>query len=423
MQKTRSLQESLNRMKTIIGLPLTINENELNEQLKNTKLYSNYNFITESLNILNNESEYDFLNYLYESADKFKALTEICVLTFSNENTKLGDDVTTFSLPAGWTCPFAKLCLKKVSRDRVINPEKVGTTKISKKTGKENEYKGDVEVARGEEAVFDCFAANQELQYDAVRANRWHNYDLLESAYRDNGIEGQVDLIIRSLEFHFDNVKKTKEVRIHESGDFYNGKYLDAWMNVAKKMPDVHFYAYTKSIPLVKQREDELSKIPNFSLTLSLGGKKDDMIDKVNIKQAEVFNSPEEILAAGLILDLDDELSKIKGGKDSNFALLLHGTQEAGEKSQMKRRNETFAAFWKYRDFLNRTLRLPKENIMTKEDAIEYLNYIKDNEVEIKKNKKVDLKFISKLLRYVVKYHDYQFSDNLINILPKKYRP
>ena len=59
-----------------------------------------------------------------------------------------------------------------------------------------------------------------------------------------------------------------------------------------------------------------------------------------------------ELLA---ILDLDDNLAKEKAGKDSNFALLLHGTQEAGEKSKLKIRNETFAAYWKYRTFLNRS--------------------------------------------------------------------
>jgi hypothetical protein len=418
MNKKISLNETLNKIRVNSGL--TSNSFVLNESLKGSKLYSNYYFISESINKANILSENEFLSYLYEEFDKFKALTEICVLTFSNENTKLGGEVTTFSLPAGWTCPFAKQCLKKVSRHRVIDPEKVGTIKgVSKRTGEEIPYKGDVEVVKGDESEFDCFAANQEMQYDAVRANRWHNYDLLESAYEENGIKGQSDLIIKSLKFHFDTNRKTKEVRIHESGDFYSGKYLEAWMEVARQMPDIHFYAYTKSIPLVKQREEELKQIPNFSLTLSVGGKKDNMLDTVDVKQARVFETPEDILDAGLILDLDDNLAKEKGGKEKNFALLLHGTQEAGVKSQMKMRNETFAAYWKYRGFLNRSLGLPENDIMPKDYAEEALAYTKT----LDKKRVPNLDFIQKLLRYTIKYYNYNFSDKLINILPEKYRP
>ena len=111
MNKKINLNETLDKIRSNSGL--TNNPFTLNEVLKGTKLYSNYDFIAESLNKLNSSSENEFLTYLYESADKFSALTEICVLTFSNENSKLGGDVTTFSLPAGWTCPFADECLKK----------------------------------------------------------------------------------------------------------------------------------------------------------------------------------------------------------------------------------------------------------------------------------------------------------------------
>jgi hypothetical protein len=195
-------------------------------------------------------------------------------------------------------------------------------------------------------------------------------------------------------------------------------------MEVARRMPDIHFYAYTKSVPLVKQREDEINKIPNFSLTLSVGGKKDSMLGDVNVKQARVFESPEEILKAGLILDLDDNLAKEKGGQESNFALLLHGTQEAGEKSQMKLRNETFAAYWKYRGFLNRSFNLPEDTRITTEYAKEALEYIKELEKDPIKSKKIpNLDFIQKLLRYTIKYNSYNFSDDLVNILPEKYRP
>jgi hypothetical protein len=353
-----------------------------------------------------------------------KALLDICVLTFSTENTKLGGSVVTFSLPAGWSCPFAKACLKKVNRDRSIDPEKVGTTKKSKRTGQDIEYKGDVVVKKGKDAEFDCFAANQEMQYDELRANRWHNYDLLLAAGKDGGAEAQAELIIRSLEYFFDTEGKKEEVRIHESGDFYNGEYLKAWMLTAQRMPDINFYAYTKSVPYVKSMETLLKDIPNLSITLSQGGKYDDNLSDLDIKTSKVFNTPEEILKAGLILDLDDSLAKEKGGRDKDFALLVHGTQQAGEMAQNKLRNETFMAYWKYRKQLNRSLGLPKDSIVTVDQAKDGINYI--DEALNNPNKGINvtnLKFIKKLLNYVLKYNKYNFDNNLVNILPLKYRP
>ena len=36
-------------------------------------------------------------------------------------------------------------------------------------------------------------------------------------------------------------------VRLHVSGDFYSVEYVNKWREVIRRMPDVHFYAYTKS--------------------------------------------------------------------------------------------------------------------------------------------------------------------------------
>jgi hypothetical protein len=170
--------------------------------------------------------------------------------------------------------------------------------------------------------------------------------------------------------------------------------------------------------------EKQLKDIPNLSITLSQGGRKDADIENVDIKTSRVFNTPEEILKAGLILDLDDNLAKEKGGREKDFALLVHGTQKAGEMSQNKMRNETFMAYWKYRKKLNRRLGLPETNIPTIEQAKQAMGYI-DSELK-KPNKETavtDLKFIKKLLNYVVKYNNYDFNKELINILPEKYRP
>jgi hypothetical protein len=300
----------------------------------------------------------------------------------------------------------------------------VGTSKISKRTGQEVPYKGDVVVTKGKDSEFDCFAANQEMQYDELRANRWHNYDLLLAAGKDGGAEAQAELIIKSLNYFFDTEGAKNEVRIHESGDFYNGEYLKAWMLTAQRMPDIKFYAYTKSLPYVRSVEKEIKDIPNLSITLSQGGRNDADIDSLDIKSSKVFNTPEEILKAGLILDLDDNLAKEKGGADKSFALLVHGTQVAGEMAQNKIRNETFMAYWKYRKQINRNLGLPENSIMSLDDAKQALAYIDEALANSdKKTNITNLKFLKKLLNYVVKYNKYNFDNNLIKILPLKYRP
>jgi hypothetical protein len=57
-------------------------------------------------------------------------------------------------------------------------------------------------------------------------------------AIRDESI---VDLIHDSIQVN--RAKSTKLVRIHESGDFFSGAYLDAWIQVAQRNPDLKLAA------------------------------------------------------------------------------------------------------------------------------------------------------------------------------------
>lgn len=77
------------------------------------------------------------------------------LLNFGFGNSKLNYAITTFSLPAGHSCPFAKECLSKAD----------------KLTGK---------IIDGKHCEFRCFAATQEAVYPNVRIQRWHNFNLLK---------------------------------------------------------------------------------------------------------------------------------------------------------------------------------------------------------------------------------------------------
>ena len=350
----------------------------------------------------------------------------MCVLTFSSENSKLGGSIATFSLPAGWSCPFAKACEKRVDRERVMDPDREGEFRISKKTGKKIPYKGDVKSTKGKDAEYDCYAASMEQQYDDLREKRWQNFDLLQAAGTP---EEQADLIIKSLKYFFDSDGVKDIVRIHESGDFYNKEYLQAWMIVAKRMPDINFYAYTKSLPFVKHLEKEIGDIPNFIITLSAGGHRDRDLDSIDIKEAKVFESPEAIYEAGLMLDLDDKLSRKKLGKDGNFGLLIHGTQEPGEKQQFKLRNETFINYWKNRCKVMEKFKLSGDHpsLEDAEKKVLGLTNIKNNLDAY--NKKYGTKYTKttnnydlKIMNYIVKYHKYNFPTYLEKIVQDKYK-
>ena len=108
------------------------------------------------------------------------------LLKFGKSNAKLGKNVWTFSLPAGYSCPCADKCLAKA--DKV--------------TGK---------IKEGPNTEFRCFSASSESIFPAVRAARWHNFNLL----RGKTLPEMMSLISSSL-------PKGNIFRIHVSGDFFS---------------------------------------------------------------------------------------------------------------------------------------------------------------------------------------------------------
>jgi hypothetical protein len=204
---------------------------------------------------------------------------------------KLGLTLKTFTLPAGWTCPGAKDCLSHANRE----------------TGK---------IQDGPDTVFRCFAASAEATYPSLRKMVWHNLGALKDSLVD-GVDACADLICQSLPKKFD------VMRVHVGGDYFSKKYLQAWIEVAKRNPDKVFYSYSKSLHLFKQ----FALPENLVLTASRGGKHDELIDLHGWKEALVVYSEQEAVDKGLEIDHDDTHAAF--GKE-NFALLIHGTQPKG---------------------------------------------------------------------------------------------
>lgn len=204
---------------------------------------------------------------------------------------KVGLVLKTFTLPAGHTCPGAKDCLSRA--DRV--------------TGK---------VTDGDATEFRCFMASAEARSPSLRNLVWHNLGLIKDSLVD-GVDACAELICESLPKKFDIM------RVHVGGDYFNAKYLQAWIEVAKRNPDKVFYSYSKSLHLFKQ----FALPENLVLTASRGGKFDDLIDLHGWKEAVVVYSEAEADELGLEIDHDDTHAAF--GND-HFALLIHGTQPKG---------------------------------------------------------------------------------------------
>lgn len=219
------------------------------------------------------------------------------LLKFSSSNSKLAKlekvtnkKVYSFSLLSGKTCPGAKDCLAWVTH----------------KNGKRK-------IIDGKHQKFRCFSASQEALYTNVYASRKHNTDTLKACKSK-------DEIVKLIEKSFP--KQAEIVRVHVAGDYFSQDYLDAWLEVAKAHPKVLFYSYTKSLPFLTKRLNQIPK--NFSFTTSRGGRYDNMIEKYHLKFAEVVFSRAEARNKNLKIDETDKRALLS--KDS-FSLLLHGIQ------------------------------------------------------------------------------------------------
>jgi len=227
------------------------------------------------------------------------------MLNFTKGNAKLGKQTLIFSLPAGRTCPGARICKSFVTFDD----------------------NGKRKIQDGSETIFRCFAASSEVLYNKTFESRKNNMEIIVSALKVS-MEECAKIIDYALNFH--RTKNTKLVRIHESGDFFSLEYLQAWLTVAKKNPDLKLYCYSKSLPffLTNDLDSGIIDMPeNFFMTASYGGQWDHLIDRNYFpRYAKVFKFEHEAINEGLEVDHDD--SHCFG--DSPFALLVHGIQPKG---------------------------------------------------------------------------------------------
>jgi hypothetical protein len=114
---------------------------------------------------------------------------------FKRGNHKIPKDIAVFSLPRIKTCPGATPLCKEV-----------------------------------------CYSLKAERMYKNVLPYREKQLEATKQPEWETEVVAELS-----------RMRGLRAVRIHESGDFYSQEYLDKWVRVAKAMPKLIFFAFTKS--------------------------------------------------------------------------------------------------------------------------------------------------------------------------------
>jgi hypothetical protein len=189
----------------------------------------------------------------------------------SKSNSKLyKDGILTFGLPAGKTCPGAGAC----------------------------------------KAI--CYAQKGCYRFKNVKAVQEAR---LEVTKQDDFAR------LISLEI-FKHKKAPKAIRIHDSGDFYSQEYLNKWVLIAHKNPDIIFYAYTKSLDL------DFSKRPaNLLIIASYGSLFDDSILALmlagKVDSAAMVVDSVDSIAAGSVDSSSSDLVAIDAAQNGLMISLI----------------------------------------------------------------------------------------------------
>jgi hypothetical protein len=147
-----------------------------------------------------------------------------------------------------------------------------------------------------------CFAALEQIRYPSALAYRERMLELAKSGQLVTSISQELDKLVAKAK------GKRVAIRIHASGDFYSAGYLLQWATIAQLYPDISFYAYTKSIAIVKHLQTQGWVAPsNLIVIFSLSGKQDRLIDVQNDRHSRIFPNEKMALSAGYVLASEDD--------------------------------------------------------------------------------------------------------------------
>lgn len=155
-----------------------------------------------------------------------------------------------------------------------------------------------------------CYAKQGRYGMQNVKDARKHNLDMsLRSDF--------VDMVVSDLS----RMRKVNTVRIHDSGDFYNQEYFNKWNLIAKALPLITFYAYTKTLDMTIWE----GKADNLKITQSLGGKHDNLVN-LAMPHSRIFADDEARINAGYVDGNVNDVPAIEG--IVQIGLVYHGIKK-----------------------------------------------------------------------------------------------
>ena len=164
-----------------------------------------------------------------------------------------------------------------------------------------------------------CYARQGTFLFKGSKRVRIDNHQLLLTTHVTHGLQGVIDILDEAVK----SVSRTVAViRLHDSGDFFKKWYVQAWVEVIKRHPNILFYAYTKSFPMFKG----IDLPSNFRVTYSFGGKWDKKIDGPN---SRIFPTLDDRIKAGYVDGNDSDMPAILG--EHNIGLVYHGVKNPTE--------------------------------------------------------------------------------------------
>jgi hypothetical protein len=178
---------------------------------------------------------------------------------------------------------------------------------------------------QAKDCVSYCYARQGSYLFGNSRIKHTRNLQfLLSDPY------GFKDQLVKEIKTKVKHTKNFRGVRICDSGDQHPALF-NVMRQVMIECPEVSFYAYTKSVKLMKDMK-EAGLIPsNFTYVFSFGGHQDHLIDKSKDRHAIAFTSRSILRANGYTEAYNSDIPAWNR-KNMRVGLIAHGNHKAMNK-------------------------------------------------------------------------------------------
>ena len=189
--------------------------------------------------------------------------------------------------------------------------------KKSSKLNNASIYAFDIPAYKTKTGKITCPFAKDCIKYCYAQKGAY-TWSPAQNKHNENYKATKLNNFIDIVQDEINRKRKITHIRVHSSGDYYSPKYLDKWLTIARNNPNIIFYSYTKSIPLV----NKVNLPKNYLMIYSEGGKQDNLINKNEHRHAKIFNNEKELLKAGYIDASGDDLLALTPNK--KVGLIFH---------------------------------------------------------------------------------------------------